>query len=163
MTAKLDLSGKFDLIEKLLRSPNDPALKQELLIGLPAMKALAKVNPMAKFRLAQLHPQTSPQYKQMMMESAALGCTNAMLALCELLVKSKEPKKAAQYIVMIEGSNDSYILKHSKSLLEKYPELAAELKTQPKVENQQNSHRFFAAIPDRKAQEIEELRKGYSA
>lgn len=151
MTATLDSSYKFaTLVERLHKSPDNPALKQELVRSLPEMKALAKVNPLAQFRLAQIHAPNSPQYKQMMRQSANMGCTNAMFALCELLVKSKSPadlKTAAHYMLMIERSKDSYIIKQSQSLLAEHPELAALMKAESKsgvkVESHNAAFRFF--------------------
>ncbi len=157
MAAKLDLSSEFAaLVNKLHRSPNDPALKQAVVIRLPEMKALAKVSPLALFRLAQVYPQNSAQYQHMMTQSANSGCTNAMLALCHLLLKSNAPgdlKKAAQYMTQIERSSDSYIISHSRSLLETHPQLAAELKSQATGNAYQQGPRFFSNGFEGKRQE----------
>ncbi|TAL64284.1 MAG: hypothetical protein EPN84_03705, partial [Legionella sp.] len=122
MNTKLNSSGEFaNLLSQLQRSPHDSALKQAVVKHLPEMKALAKVNPLALFHLAQIHPQNSKQYQQMMRQSAELGCTNAMLALAQVLAKSKNPldlHKAGQFIVKIVGSQDSYIQKHAQELLD---------------------------------------------
>lgn len=156
MAAKLDSSSEFaSLVNQLHRSPNDPALKQALIRRLPEMKALAKINPLALFRLAQIYPQASAQYQQMMTQSADLGCTNAMLALCQLLLKSNtsgDLNKAAQYMNRIEQSNDTYIIKHSRSLLDTHPQLA-ELKSQAKIDTYQQGPRFFSNLSERKGQE----------
>jgi hypothetical protein len=148
MTATLDFSSEFaTLVNRLHQSPDDPALKQALVRRLPEMKALAKVNPLALFRLAQIYPKHSEQYQQMMKQSANAGCTNAMLALCHLLLKSNQPndlKKAAHYINQIEHSNDSYMISHGRSLLETHPQLASELKSQIKSNDYQYASRFFS-------------------
>ena len=152
MPDPLDSSHKFaSLLKQLHQSPDNPALQQELVRSLPEMKALAKVNSLAQYRLAQIHSPTSPQYKQMMRQAANMGCTNAMLALSEVLLKSTVPadlKTAAHYMVLIGRSQDSYILKQSSALLEAHPELAvlmkAEAKSSLKSESYNTVHGFFA-------------------
>lgn len=163
MAAKLDTSSEFaSLVNQLHRSPDDPALKQALVRRLPEMKALAQVNPLALFRLAQIYPQNSAQYQNMMIQSADLGCTNAMLALCHLLLKSNtfgDLKKAAGYMNRIEHSNDSYIMKQSRSLLETHPQLALEMKSQIKADGHHKGPRFFASQTDTKSNHSESQRE----
>ena len=114
------------LVNQLHRSPNDPTLKQAVVKHLPEMMALAQDNPMALYHLAHIYPPNSPQYKQTMRQAANLGCTNAMLVMCQVLGKSNDPgdlKKAAHYLEMINKSNDSYIKEQARSLLKEYPQL----------------------------------------
>lgn len=157
MAATFDLSSEFaSIVDKLQKSPEDPTLKQALLKRIPEMKALAKVNALALYRLAQIYPQNSAQYQLMMNKSADMGCTNALLALCELSLKSNthaDLKKAAGYMDRIAVSNDSYIIKHSRSLLETHPQLEAEMKTSSKVNLRSQSNRFFSSVADKKEDE----------
>lgn len=150
MNTKLHASSEFaTLVNQLHRSPDDPALKQAVLKRLPEMKALAQVNSLALYRLAQVYPQNSTQYEQMMKQSAAQGCTNAMFAMAELLAKlpsSTDLKKAAEYIVMINKSKDSYMMKQTKTLLESHPKLLQEVQMQSGYSQRT---RFFAAKEDR--------------
>jgi len=158
MPALLDTSSEFaHLVSQLQESPDNPALKQAVVSRIPEMMALAEVNPLARYRLAQIYPPSSAQHKLALQQSADSGCTNAMLALCQQLVKSNNPadmKKASYYMSLIMTSKDSYIIKHSKPLLEKYPQLAPELKDKPKsASSYAHNHRFFTALPERKKQE----------
>lgn len=165
MAATLDLSHQFaSLVKQLHQSPDNPALQNAVVRRLPEMMALAKVNPLAQYRLAQMHSPTSPQYKQMMRQSANMGCTNAMLAVCELLLKSNasaDLKTAAHYMDMIEQSKDTYILKQSRDLLEAHPGLAAFMKAEFKFVSKSDSYnmgnRFFKGQSERNSSvEIEE-------
>ena len=157
MSVKTSPSSVFaSLVSKLQKSPENHALKPAVVNRMPEMKALSKINPMVLFRLAKAFPPNSPKYKQTMMQSAELGCTNAMLAICELLVNSNEPfalKKAGHYLLMIEKSQDSYMKEQSKALLAEYPQLAAAIKTQSKPESYPHAHRFFTVAPERKVRE----------
>jgi hypothetical protein len=161
MTVRLDTSHKFaTLVKQLHQSPDNPALKQELVRSLPEMKALAKVNPLAQYRLAQIHSPGSPQYKQMMRQSANMGCTNAMLAICEVLVKSNtsaDLNTAAHYMELIERSKDSYILKQSRSLLDEHPQLAVLMKTEPynPIKTANTALRFFNQHQENANPEVE--------
>jgi hypothetical protein len=125
MNATHNTSSDFvALVNQLHQSPYNPALKQAVVRRLPEMLAYAQCNPMALFRLAQIYPPNSCQYKQMMRRSAQRGCTNAMLAMCELLLKSnnnEDLELASQYMVMIENSNDSYIIESSRTILANHP------------------------------------------
>lgn len=147
MAALLDSSHEFSsLVKQLHVSPDNPALKQAVVRYLPEMMALAKVNPVALYRLAQIHSPTSPQYKQMMRQAATMGCTNAMLAISELLVKSHSPvdlKTAAHYLTMIERSKDSYMIKQSRTLLDSHPEVASLMKAEFKADSYNTGIRFF--------------------
>lgn len=154
--ADTNLSSEFaSLVKELQKKPGDPVLKQEVFSRLPEMKVLAEKNPMDLFRLAQIYSPTSPQYKNMMRQAATSGCTNAMLSMSELLVKSGSPadlKTAAHYINMIERSNDSYMVKHSKQLLSTYPELAAEMRGPVKSEPYNPKIRFFPSLSDSRSE-----------
>lgn len=117
-------SSEFaSLVEQLIKNPDNPILKLALIRQLPQMKALAEIEPLSLFRLAQLYIPTSSQYKTMMTESAERGCTNAMLAVCELLLKSNRQENMQQvdhYLQKIDASNDSYIIEKSRKLLAQY-------------------------------------------
>ncbi|MCL5272963.1 MAG: type IV secretion protein Dot [Gammaproteobacteria bacterium] len=150
--ADTNLSSEFaSLVKELQNKPGDPALKQELFSRLPEMKVLAAKNPMDLFRLAQVYSPTSPQYKNMMRQAATSGCTNAMLSMSELLVKSGSPdnlKTAAHYMNLIERSNDSYMIKQGKQLLSMHPELAAEMRGPVKSDPYNPKIRFFTRHTD---------------
>ena len=89
MAAQLNISGEFaTLVDKVHQYPDDSLLKQKVVRRLPEMRALAQKNPLAMYHLAQVYSPASPQYKEMMTRSADMGCTNAMLAVCQLLLKS---------------------------------------------------------------------------
>ncbi|KTD65127.1 hypothetical protein Lsha_0496 [Legionella shakespearei DSM 23087] len=71
-----------------------------------------------------------------MRQSAAKGCTNAMLSLSELLVKSGSPadlETAAYYMQKILSSGDTYIKEGGKKLLNSSPALAEKLRAQDKT------------------------------
>ncbi|WP_298623685.1 type IV secretion protein Dot [uncultured Legionella sp.] len=154
--ADTNLSSEFaSLVKELQNKPEDPVLKQEVFSRLPEMKILAEKNPMDLFRFAQIYSPTSPQYKNMMRQAAGGGCTNAMLSMAELLVKSGFPadlKTAAHYLNMIERSNDSYMIKQSKQLLSSNPELAAEMRGPVKSEPYNPKIRFFSNLSEGKAE-----------
>ena len=155
MAVTIDLSYKFaSLVKQLHESPDNPVLKQAVVSKIPEMSVLAKVNPLAQYRLAQIHSPSSPQYKQMMRQSANMGCTNAMLAICENLLKPDVPtpadlKTAAHYMQMIGRSKDTYILEKSKALLETKPELVALLKAESKTDLYNTNLRFFTTQPEK--------------
>lgn len=127
MSLHLNPSSEFAaLVRKLKNAPDDPVLKQDLIRRLPGMKALARRNPLALYRLAKVYPKNSGQYYQMMVQSADAGCTNAMLALCKLLVKSASSTDklvVVNYLNKIFSSNDSYIIQRAEAFLEMHPDL----------------------------------------
>lgn len=152
MTTQLASSNEFAaLVNQLQSSPNDSSLKQRVVQNLPKMMALAKDNPMALYHLAHIYPPNSPQYKQMMRQSANMGCTNAMFVLCQILGKSNnrhDLEEAVNYMRIIEKSNDSYI----KSLLAECPPFAATIQEQKKPRSDYNTmHRFFPAPQETEA------------
>ncbi|KTD44678.1 hypothetical protein [Legionella quateirensis] len=153
MVALLNIGSDFSLLVKELhKKPDNPAIKQEVVSRMSEMKALARQNPLDLYRLAQVYAPTSPQYKNMMRQSAASGCTNAMLSMTELLLKSGSPsdvKTAAYYMRMIEASKDSHIIKQSRVLLSAYPELAEELRRDVKTEPYNSKIRFFSSTVER--------------
>lgn len=153
MSTIKDISSEFaTLLNELQQSPENPIVKQALIRRLPEMKALAKVNPLALFRLAQIYAESSIQYRQMMLQSADAGCTNAMLAVCQFLVKSQLPqdvKKAVGYFRKIASSNDSYIKELSNELLINSPDLQAEINAQSGGDSYSRA-RFFQVSPDKK-------------
>lgn len=131
MATQFDSSTEFAaLVARLQNNPDDPALKQAVVKHMPEMRALAKTSPIALYQLAKVYAPNSSQYKQMMLQSASAGCTNAMLALCRLLLKTGSADDvitATHYMRMIQTSGDSFILKRSKELLEDYPGFARQL------------------------------------
>lgn len=141
------------MVNQLHRSPNDPSLKQAVVQHLPKMMALAQDNPVALYHLAHIYPPNSPQYKQTMRQAANLGCTNAMLVMCQVLGKSNNPsdlKKVAHYLEMIDKSSDSYIKEQAKLLLEEYPQLARTMQEQAKPKlSYSHAHRFFTPQQER--------------
>ncbi len=157
MNTRLDTSSEFaSLVNQLHGSPYDPALKQAVVNRLPEMKALAQQDPFILYRLAQVYPKNSSQYLDMMTQAADLGCTNAMLAVCEVSLKSGHPmdiKKAAHYMVLIEQSNDSYIKQHSGALLEQFPRLAEQMSKVRSNNLSQYTPRFFADLKTEDAKE----------
>ncbi len=142
-------------VKELKNKPDDPVLKQKVFNLLPEMKVLARKNPVDLFRLAQIYSPTSPQYKNMIRQAATGGCTNAMFAMAELLVKSgaaADLATAAHYVKMVERSSDSYMIKQSKQLVSAHPELAAELKGTVKSEPYNPKIRFFSGQPDNRTE-----------
>lgn len=150
MANKYVSSGDFAaLVSQLQQSPEDPYLKQKVVKYLPYMQELAKKNPLALYHLAHVFPEKSPQYRNMILKSAELGCTNAMLAACKFLAESKRPEdqqKATSFLAEIERSQDSFIMKHGKELIAEHPHLAATTTVQATVVTNAATanHRFFA-------------------
>lgn len=135
------------LLSQLKQSPENPVLKQAVLEQLPLMKALAVKNPFALYCLAQVYSDRSPRYKQLMIQAAEAGCTNAMLAICKVFLKSQDLKQAAYYVQKIAASDDSYIKKQGKELLAIYPQLAAKANLQDQLIGEATSKhlRFFGS------------------
>lgn len=132
MSSASNLSGHFDsLVKKLQENPDSALLKQQLVSCLPAMRSLAKIDPMAEYRLAQIYSSNSPQYKKLMEHAANNHCTPAMFAMVKLLLESKSETnlvKAASYVRKIHLSEDSYMIKQSNELIAAHSELAGVLK-----------------------------------
>lgn len=148
-----DSSSQFAaLVNQLQNAPDDPALKQALVRRLPEMMALARVNPLAMYRLAQVYAPGSAQYRDLMLKSANNGCTNAMLAVVELLVNTgsaADLRQAVDYMRRIENSEDSYILSRSEALLHNTPSLAEAMKVESQVQEPYsvtNKIRFFPTL-----------------
>lgn len=155
MPVNLNFSSDFaSLVKKLHDRPDDPVLKQDVVSRIPEMRARAQDNPMDLFRLAQIYAPTSPQYRNMMRQSAAKGCTNAMLSLSELLVQSgslADLKTAAHYMQKIVSSNDTYIKEHGQKLLESSPALVVEMRAQTKTAYNSKIG-FFASHHDKRTE-----------
>ncbi|KTD62959.1 Dot/Icm secretion system substrate [Legionella santicrucis] len=142
------------LVNQLHKSPNDPAIKAAVVQHLPKVLALAQDNPMALYHLAHIYPPNSSQYKQTMRQSANLGCTNAMLVMCQILAKTDDVndlRKAVHYLGMIQRSNDSYIIGQAKKLVTEYPLLARTMRehAQPRLYHNNNIHQFFTRQPEK--------------
>ncbi len=132
------------LVNKLHQSPNDSSLKKAVVELLPRMIYLAKNDPMALYHLAHIYAPNSPQYQQTMCQAANLGCTSAMLAMCQILARSKNPRaviEASLYLAKINGSDDLYVKEEAKKLITKYPQLA-EAQEHEQC-NSSHAHRFF--------------------
>lgn len=157
MANKYVSSGDFAaLVNQLQQSPEDPYLKQKVVKYLPYMQELAKTEPLALYHLAHVFPEKSSQHRNMILKSAELGCTNAMLAACKFLAESNRPEdqqKAKSFLVEIERSQDSFIMKHSKELVEEHPHLAPSTPTQSGVVSNAATanHRFFAKAESKAA------------
>lgn len=160
-------SGDFAaLVNQLQQSPEDPYLKQKVVKYLPYMQELAKNNPLALYHLAHVFPEKSSQHKNMILKSAELGCTNAMLAACKFLAESKRPEdqqKAKLFLVEIELSQDSFIMKHSKELVAAHPHLANTAAVQPGMASNAATanHRFFAKAESQTHDVVLESQNGY--
>lgn len=135
------------LVNKLQKTPNDPALKEAVVRNLPKMLALAQDNPLALYHLAHIYHPNSSQYKQTMRQSANLGCTSAMLVMCQILAKTGDAndlKNVAYYLGMINKSNDSFIKEQAQALMFDYPQLARIMQegAKPKLYHS-NIYQFF--------------------
>lgn len=105
MANKYISSGDFaTLVNQLQQSPEDPYLKQKIVKYLPYMQELAKKNPFALYHLAHVFPEKSSQHKNMILKSAELGCTNAMLAACKFLAESKRPEDQQKAKLFLVGN-----------------------------------------------------------
>ena len=162
MSTNFNLSSEFTLLVNQLQArPDDIALKKNLLRYLPQMKALAEVNPLALYRLAQIYPKNSAQYQQTILQSADLGCTNAMLEASQFLLKSKNPKdfpKVIEYLRKIHLSKDSFMIKNAKALLKAHPTLAKTVQDKIKMHAPQKSRQiFFKNKAKEKVQKLTEI------
>lgn len=113
MANKITSSSEFaSLVSQLHQSPQNHSLKAMVMSYFPYIKELAKTSPLAKFHLAfSFHPD-SAQFRETVLEAANLGCTNAMLRACELLIATKQPgdrELALHYRLQIQNSSDTYI------------------------------------------------------
>ncbi len=147
MASQLVSSSEFaSLVNQLQKAPHDALLKLQVVKVLPQMRELAKNNPLALYHLAHVYPPKSPQYKQMMMQAADLGCTNAMLATAQLLAESgsdDDLELAINYLHKIAQSDDSYVQENAQQIIEQHPRLTGLIQYETKA-CQENSYRFFA-------------------
>jgi hypothetical protein len=160
MTIQFVSSNDFaSIVNQLHRSPEDPHLKRQVVKHVAEMKKLAETHPLALYHLAHIYPPKSSQYRQAILQSADLGCTNAMLAACQLLLKTNQPEdlqKAVDYVAGIKESKDSYIIKHCIELLNENPQLAKAVQPPSiKAPVSPQVHRFFTAQAAKKASENE--------
>lgn len=130
-----EFTSKFaDCAKAVLQAPEDFKTKAETLPVFKQMKHLAaEGNPIAQFYLAQAYPAKSSQYRKWMQASADQGFTNAMLALVQVYAendKVTEIQQAANYVLKILSSNDSYIKDEIKSLMKSNHLLDAEVARQ---------------------------------
>jgi len=98
------------------------------------MKALAASgDAMAQYRLAQVYPQNSELYMSWMNKAANQGFTNAMLALALAHAEKGSDagiRQAAQYLVKIFASEDSFIKFEAEGLMNRNHLLANEVARQ---------------------------------
>ncbi|KTD79180.1 hypothetical protein [Legionella waltersii] len=160
MAAQLDSSTEFAaLVAQLQSNPNDPALKQAVIRHLPEMRVLAKTNPIAMYHLAMVYAPGSAQYKQMMLQAAAEGSTNAMLAVCDLYLKTGSATDlltAAHYMRLIQKSGDSYIMKQGRELMDRYPDFAEQMQSDCVCRKYNPALSFFAQEPKRQTNAVSE-------
>lgn len=158
MATRLTSSSEFaSLVSKLQESPNDPYLKKMIVSHLPQMKELAKTKPLALYHLAFIYPPESALFRNTVLQAADLGCTNAMLKACELLIATKRPQDLAlakHYQQMIEKSEDTYITLHSKKLFASAPQTINEPKNSPERIKGNHVHGFFSLQPERKEMDV---------
>lgn len=158
VTQSVSISEFASLVQKLQQSPDDSKLKTAVVGLLPEMRHLAKTQPMAGYYLAHTYSPNSQQYRQAMVQSADLGCTNAMLAASEFLARSNHPEnlqKAADYIKRIKLAPDSYIKTNLEKLLARYPKLDTAVQNQQtKTAGADHIHRFFPTASGNKEGEM---------
>lgn len=138
------------LKNQLSQNPEHHHTKQQVLSLLAQVKRANTATPLDKYLLAQFYAPNSPKYKQLMREASSGGCLNAMLSMCELLLKSPSPadlKTAAHYMKMIEHSKDSFIKNQSSSLLKAHPNLASLMKGENKQDWSNSQSSFFFDKP----------------
>lgn len=150
MKAKQDPISEFtSLMNQLRQAPENITLKQALLKRLPVMKALAAHNPMALYRLAQSYSDNSPQYRQMMLRAADMGCTNALLDACKLLMRAHDSVNRTQvlsYLKSIAASEDSFIKHKTADWLTQHPEIQRQLSASASRNIERTTVRFFNVL-----------------
>lgn len=134
MAPTLLMSELANLAKAITENPDNYYTKAETLALMKQVKMLAaKGDKMAQYQLAQLFPKNSDSYLSWMQASAKQGFTNAMLALSRDYAENGKVsgmQKAAQYIVKILASGDSYIKSEAKALMERNRLLDAEVQRQ---------------------------------
>lgn len=143
MAIRLTSSNEFaSLVSTLHKSPDNPDIKRKVLKHLPQMRLWAKANPLALYHLALIYHPKSPEYRRAVLKAADLGCTNAMLTACTLLMEDGEKEKAIDYLKEIKKSKDTYIIEKSKSLLANY-QVNTTKNSQTKNAAKTQAHGFF--------------------
>lgn len=134
MTPTLLMSELAKLVKALTENPDNYYTKTETLALMKQVKMLAtQGDKMAQYQLAQLFPKKSDTYLNLMQASAKQGLTNAMLVLSRDYAangKVSGLQKAAQYIVKILASGDSYIKSEAEALMAHNRLLDAEVQRQ---------------------------------
>ncbi|KTD27993.1 hypothetical protein [Legionella maceachernii] len=134
MSSPISINELAHLAKAVAADPDSYYAKSEALALMKQVKALAmNGNRMAQYQLAQLYPKNSDPYLTWMKASVDQGLTNAMLTLSQDYVESgkvSEIKKAAQYIIKILASGDSYIKTEANELMEQNRLLRAEVQRQ---------------------------------
>ncbi|NSL18184.1 hypothetical protein HRQ65_07290 [Tatlockia micdadei] len=134
MSSILSINELGHLAKAVTANPDNYYAKAEALALMKQVKVLAvDGNKMAQYQLAQLYPKNSHLYLTWMKASADQGLTNAMLALSQDYAESGKIsglQKAAQYLVKILASDDSYIKTEAKALMENNRLLGAEVQRQ---------------------------------
>ena len=155
-----------DRAKAVTQAPDDYYTKAETLGMLMQMKALAASgDAMAQYRLAQVYPKNSAPYLTWMQAAAQQDFTNAMLALSLALAENGTVsglQQAAQYMVRIFNSEDSYIKQEAKDLLTRNRLLNSEVQRQMSSTSVGKSAvSFFAREESNEAQQPEE-KQSYS-
>ncbi|WP_019215247.1 hypothetical protein [Legionella tunisiensis] len=135
MSSFKQFSSEFaELTKAVAQTPDNYDKKVETLGLMAPMKALATSgDAIAQYRLAQAYPQHSVPYFEWMKAAACQGFTNAMLALSTALLETKTVsaiQQAANYLVQILRSDDSYIKDEATALLDSNRLLKAEVNRQ---------------------------------
>lgn len=135
MAVSPQFSSDFIIRAKAVtEAPDNYYIKNETLGMLVQMKALAASgDAMAQYRLAQVYPQNSEPYMSWMNKAANQGFTNAILVLALIYAEKGSDsaiRQAAQYLVKIFASGDSYIKSEATGLMARNSLLAGEVARQ---------------------------------
>lgn len=127
---------------------DDYKTKVETVNLLKQLKAQAlEGDRVAAYRLAKIYPQNSSNYMKWMHKAVASGLTNAMLDMADTLVKTNSVAQlqlAANYLVRVLRSGDSYIIEEAKEFLADKRALSAEVNRQMNQSASLATAGFFA-------------------
>lgn len=134
MPANQLMSEFVSLAKAVTENPDNYYNKAEMLALMKQVKLLAAAgDKMAQYQLAQLYPKNSLPYLKWMHASAEQGFTNALLALGRDYAehgKITSIKEAAQYLIKVLASSDSFIKDEASALMERNRLLGAEVQRQ---------------------------------
>ncbi|WED43261.1 hypothetical protein [Legionella cardiaca] len=127
--------SEFDnLAQARKQTPNDYQIKTETINLYKQLKVLAlEGKAMAAYKLAKIYPQNSNHFVKWMRIAAEQGLTNAMLDMAKALAEKGsvgQLQQAANYLVRILRSDDSYIKTQAKEFLSENRLLSAEVSRQ---------------------------------